>query len=339
MHRRWHEKHAQHHRHHRAGWSGSHAVRLAHSLGARLLLLFMLLALASGAALYAAVTLPMGLWWGLEGLLLVTVLAYAGVRRMLRPLSALTRAAEAFGRGELNHRVRVHRHDELGELARRFNHMANEIQLMLDGKRALLLAISHELRSPLTRARLNAELVDESPAQAALLDDLAQMRDLITALLESERLGSGHGALRTEASDLNGLLNSVVSDLDVAFDLAPNLPLLPLDVMRIQLLLRNLLANALRHNDPSHGPVSISTRLTADGVRLAVRDHGPGVDDEDLQRLGEPFYRPDAARARTEGGVGLGLSLCKLIASAHRAPLVLRNTKPGLEASLVLPLK
>ena len=335
IHQRWHRQHMQYHAR-RDGWHH----RLGHSLGARLLLVFLLLALASTYALYLAVTAPHGVLWGAALLLFVMSIAFAGLRRMLRPLRALALGADAFGRGEFGHRVRVHHPDELGHLARRFNHMASEIQLMLDGKRALLLAVSHELRSPLTRARLNAELVDDrSPAQTALLDDLAQMRDLITALLESERLGSGHGALRTEACDLNVLLSTAVSDAAVTFDLGQDLPLLPLDRMRMQLLLRNLLANALRHNDPAQGPVCISTRMTPAGVRLAVRDHGPGVADDELLRLGEPFYRPDAARARSDGGVGLGLSLCKLIASAHRAPLVFRNAGPGLEASLVLQLQ
>lgn len=322
---RWHERWHRHHAHFR------------HSLGARLIAVFLLLALLGSAILYAALSIGGGMAWAAPVLLLLTLaLGFGAVRHLLRPLQALAQGAEAFGRGELNHRIRLRHHDELGDLAQRFNQMAADIQAMLDGKRALLLAISHELRSPLTRARLNAELVDEGPARAALLDDLAQMRDLITALLESERLGAGHSALRVESIDLNSLLVASFGGGAIELVLAPELPLLALDPMRMQLLLSNLVDNAERHNDAARGPVRIVTARTAEGVRLVVRDQGPGVEAAQLARLGEPFYRPDAARTRSDGGVGLGLSLCKLIAAAHRAPLRLRNAEPGLEASLEL---
>ncbi|WP_349745028.1 sensor histidine kinase [Roseateles cavernae] len=282
-------------------------------------------------------------WWMLGALLLMVALAYAVVRRLLRPLQAIGAGAEAFGRGEFEHRIAVRREDELGDLARRFNTMAGQIQQMLDGKRALFLAISHELRSPLTRARLNAELIEEGPARGALLQDLALMRDLITDLLEAERLGSGHQALQREPCELNGLVRELVASrfagAALRLELDEALPTLPLDRLRMQLLLRNLLDNALRYSEAGdEGQVLLRTRRFGGGVELLVRDQGPGVTEAELAQLGQPFYRPDAARTRASGGVGLGLSLCKLIAQAHGAPLTLRNARPGLEASLVLPL-
>jgi len=213
----------------------------------------------------------------------------------------------------------------------RFNQMAADIQAMLDGKRALLLAVSHELRSPLTRARLHAELVDDGPSKDALLDELAQMRELISALLESERLGSGHRALQLTGVDL-GELGTEQAKAGVELDTEPDLPLLQLDRTRVQLLLRNLVHNALRHNDPARGPVIVSVARDGDGVRVAVRDHGPGVPPDALDRLGQPFFRPDEARTRDSGGVGLGLSLCRLVAQAHGSRLELRNAEPGFEA-------
>jgi len=285
-------------------------------------------------------------WWMLAGLLLVTALAYASVRWMLRPLQAMALGAEAFGRGEFEHRIPIRqglkgpRHlDELGDLALRFNQMAADIQQMLDGKRALLLAISHELRSPLTRARLNAELVEPGPAQQAMLQDLGLMAELINDLLESERLGAGHKALQLRAVDLNALVREAVGRQSsaVELDLAKDLPLLQLDPMRIQLLLRNLLDNAARHHRPELGPVQLSTRISAQGIVLRLRDQGPGVAPELLSQLGQPFYRTDAARSRSEGGAGLGLSLCRLIALAHGGQLSFANAEPGLAVSLVLP--
>ena len=111
---------------------------------------------------------------------------------------------------------------------------------------------------------------------------------------------------------------------------------LPLDRARVQMLARNLLDNALRHQ-VGEGPVRLSTKAELDRTLLVVRDHGPGVPPEDLQRLAQPFYRPDAARSRGSGGVGLGLYLCRLVAQSHGGALLLRNGDPGLEVTAVLP--
>ena len=220
--------------------------------------------------------------------------------------------------------------------------MAGDIHGMLEAKRALLLAISHELRSPLTRARLNAELVEESDAREALLHDLAEMRDMVTDLLESERLASGHAALHAEPTDLNALVSDTVAaqfaDRPIRLDPAPGLPALSLDRVRMKLLLRNLLDNALRHHDSAAGAVEASTRREGDRVVLAVRDHGPGVSPEQLARLTEPFHRADAARQRSTGGVGLGLHLCRLVAEAHGGTLRIANAEPGLRVEALLPL-
>ena len=138
-------------------------------------------------------------WATLAVLLLLTGLAYLRVRRLLRPLDDIRAGALRFGAGDFAQPIPVRhpaRPDELGELAATINTMGGDIRQMLDAKRALLLAISHELRSPLTRARLNTELLPETPdvlpARDALLRDLGDMRDLITDLLESERLASAH---------------------------------------------------------------------------------------------------------------------------------------------------
>lgn len=320
---RWHDRWHRHHAH------------FKHSIGARLIAVFLVLAGLGGLILWGVKDGSYG--WVAAGALLVLLIATAfwAIRGMLRPLRALAAGVEAFGRGELNHRIRYRHRDELGDLAYRFNQMASDIQAMLDGKRALLLAMSHELRSPLTRARLHAELIDESDSKQALLQELGEMRDLISALLESERLGSGHSALQLRECDLATLVRESVSE-EVALQIEPGLPLLALDTMRIQLLLRNLVGNAQRHNDAAFGPVSVRLSRAGQGIRLVVRDHGPGVPPEALAQLGEPFFRPDAARSRNEGGVGLGLSLCKLVATAHGSRLELRNAHPGFEAAVTL---
>lgn len=325
----WRARHRWHQRWHR------HHADFKHSLGARLIAVFVLLAMCSCLILWGA---SKGLYsplWAGPMLLAVIGLAYGGIRHLVRPISALAAGAEAFGRGHLNFRVPIWHQDEIGDLAQRFNQMAADIQGMLDGKRALLLAISHELRSPLTRARLHAELVEEGPSKEALLDELAQMRELIAALLESERLGSGHSALQLSACEVGALVRET-APAGVTLEMAPDLPTLRLDRVRVQLLLRNLIQNALRHNDAARGPVVVRAMPEGTtGIRLSVRDHGPGVPPEALGQLGQPFYRPDEARTRTDGGVGLGLSLCRLVAEAHGSRLVMKNVEPGFEVSVV----
>jgi signal transduction histidine kinase len=280
-------------------------------------------------------------WATLLAMLVLVAVAYLWVRTLLRPLADIRAGAIRYGAGDFSQPIPARTPDELGELARQVNGMADGLHGLLDAKRELLLAISHELRSPLTRARLNAELVDEGAARDALLRDLGEMRDLITDLLESERLTAGHAALHTEPADLNALVREVVAqsfaDRAPRLALAADLPALAVDATRIRLLLRNLLDNALRHSAGDALPPVVTTAFDSDSVTLQVRDHGPGVDEAQLPLLAQAFYRPDSARRRATGGVGLGLYLCRLVAQAHGGSMSLRNAHPGLQIDVTLP--
>lgn len=249
-------------------------------------------------------------WSTLAALLLLTLVAYKSVRRLLRPLDDIVAGARRFGSGDFRQPIPVRRHDELGELAGDVNAMARSIHQMLEAKRALLLAISHELRSPITRARLHVELLPEQGEAAvrrtALLRELQEMADLVTDLLESERLGQGHAALNREPTDLGALVREVIAGTPVVTDVEEGLPPLSLDRARIRRLLRNLMDNALHR--------------------------GAGVDEAVLPQLAEPFYRPDVSRERATGGVGL--ALYRLVAQAHGAEFVVRNARPGLEVTV-----
>jgi signal transduction histidine kinase len=281
-------------------------------------------------------------WVTLAALLLLTVAAYGYVRHLLRPLDDIRAGALRFGEGRFDEPIPLRRRDELGELAQQVNTMARDIRGMLDAKRGLLLAVSHELRSPLTRARLNAELVAPGESREALLRDLGTMRDLITDLLESERLAAGHTALQRERCDANTLVRALVDEqfasAALRLELTAGLPPAELDPVRLRLALRNAIDNALRHGAAAATPPCIRT-VVADGMlQISVRDFGPGADEAHLGQLSEAFYRADAARQRSTGGVGLGLYLCRLVAEAHGGTLRMRNAHPGLELTLRLPL-
>lgn len=294
--------------------------------------------------------------YALAALLVLTLLAWWYVRHLLKPLDAIGEGARRFGAGDFSQPIpqrRLHGPDELGELAGTINTMGDDIRQMLDAKRALLLAISHELRSPLTRARLNTELLpdtpDAAPQRDALLRDLQEMASLITDLLESERLAGRHAALQCEPVDLAALAREVLVELqarhagavNVRLHTDPLLPSLMLDPTRMRLLLRNLLDNALRHSASATQAPELHLRTNgsqnAPGIKFTVRDHGPGVPEDQLQHLTEPFFRNDTARTRAQGGVGLGLHLCKLVVLAHGGTMDLRNAQPGLAVTVCLP--
>ncbi|WP_372657756.1 ATP-binding protein [Hydrogenophaga sp.] len=304
---------------------------------------------------------PRVVGYALGALLLLTLVAYLYVRRLLRPLDAIQAGAQRFGRGDFAQAIPVrhwHKPDELGQLATTINTMGEDIHQMLEAKRALLLAISHELRSPLTRARLNTELLPETaevtPQREALLRDLAEMAGLISDLLESERLAGRHAALQRDPVNLSALASEVVVELQqryehdgkgataVTLKVDPDLSVLSLDGTRMRLLLRNLLDNALRHSQGASHPPELLIRVergAGQGVSIEVRDFGPGVPEEQIPHLAQAFYRPDSARSRVTGGVGLGLHLCKLVAQAHGGTFAVRNAQPGLAVTVTLPVQ
>ena len=298
---------------------------------------------------------PPILWYTLAALLLLTALAYWRVHRMLLPLKGISAGTRRFGAGDFGTPIasgNARNADELSTLAQDVNGMADSLRQMLDARRDLLLAVSHELRSPLTRARLNMELLPEQEgpeartAHAALLRDLALMRDLIQDLLESERLSMPHATLQLELTNLAELARAAVSELaltqraaaSISVHADANLPMLPLDRTRMRLLVRNLLDNALRHSPLGKPPEISIHRTDANRLLLEIRDYGTGVPEAQLPYLAQAFYRPDSARQRGSGGIGLGLYLCRLVAEAHCGTLTLHNAQPGLSAGVTLPL-
>jgi signal transduction histidine kinase len=123
----------------------------------------------------------------------------------------------------------------------------------------------------------------------------------------------------------------------VQLQIARDLPAQQLDQTRMRLLLRNLLDNALRHGG-KQAPVELQIRVDNQQLVIEVRDHGTGVPEHQLEQMAQPFFRPDAARGRNSGGVGLGLYLCRLVAEAHEGSFRLSNAHPGLRVVVSLPV-
>jgi signal transduction histidine kinase len=271
----------------------------------------------------------------------VLALLYLAVRWVFLPIRWMQEGAMRIGQGDLDYRIPTPRHDELADLSRDINEMADDVQGMLEAKRQLMLSISHELRSPLTRSKVALAMLEDEPTKILLLEDIDEMEQLITDILESEALNTRHAILRRETVNISELVQSVVDidfgnrDVSFAVDVPEEPELVQLDVTRIRLLLRNLIDNALRYNPAESVPVSISVSLDADALKLTIRDHGPGIPAEHIEHLTEPFYRADPARARATGGFGLGLYLCRLIVEAHGGAIEIRS-KSGAGTSVIV---
>ena len=253
----------------------------------------------------------------------VLVLLYFGIRRLFRPIDAISEQVRLIGEGDLQQSVAVDGRGELGMLAAGINRMSQQIHTMLESKSAMLLAISHELRSPLTRMRVNLELLDDSEFRDKLIDDCREMETLLAAILESEKLGSGHAPLTLSRCDLSLLFKELVDSHPQRERIHSKLvPVsLQLDELRVRLLLKNLIDNACQYSPDPQTLVEVSLQRDADFAILTISDQGIGIAGEDLPRLREAFYRPDSARQRNTGGYGLGLYLCQLIADAHGGDL------------------
>jgi signal transduction histidine kinase len=195
----------------------------------------------------------------------------------------------------------------------------------------LLLDVSHELRSPLTRMKVALEFVGEDAVKDKLQQEIRELEAMVTELLESERLNSDHGGLVLAETDLVPLVRELAEtyndqQLGVrVLTLPPTLRVM-IDADRIRMAVRNVLENAVKHSLPERGPVEIWVEAR-DGkaVQVSIRDHGPGIPADEHGRIFEPFYRVDKSRSRATGGYGLGLSLAKKIMTAHGGDIVLTS--------------
>ena len=281
----------------------------------------------------------------ISGLALLLALCYFLIKRLLKPIGQLQSTVQKISDGDLSARTGATGNDDLAALAQSVDQMSERIQQMLDAKRELLLAISHELRSPLTRARIATELLDTSKHRQKIINDIDEMESLIARLVESERLQS-HVVLDKKLWDVQKLVDDTVSTFDANIQTHHANATMEayVDPIRLQVLLRNLLENALQHGQAADGKetvVSVHLSATDTMLQLLVTDNGAGLAEEHLSSVTEPFYRTDASRTRKTGGMGLGLYLCKRIAEAHGGLLTVDNKgeeQTGVCVTVKLPL-
>lgn len=264
------------------------------------------------------------------------------------PLHALARTVDRFGMGDLTARANSVRKDEVGDLSRVFDRMAERIGTLLSAERRLLQDVSHELRSPLARLSFAAELVrtaeDREAAVARLKKEIHRLTDLVGALLQVTRAEGDPAATSPEPLRLNELLGEVVEDCQVEAEARGcRIALVdsaPMEVRGDRELLRraveNVVRNSIRYAPPS-SEVDVQLEREKDTARISVRDHGPGVPEEALAKIFQPFFRVDDSRDSSTGGTGLGLAIAKRAVGVHHGDMWAQNAQPGLRVCIELP--
>jgi signal transduction histidine kinase len=255
-------------------------------------------------------------------MVLILVGVYFLMRRLLRPVRVLSEGVERLRMGDLEVEMPTRRTDELGRLIVSFNEMARAVRERIRARDQLLLDVSHELRSPLTRMRVALEMLPESTAKRSVVEDVAEVEAMITELLETERLDSPHGGLARTRVDLSALVRDVV---DGVAGQPPGVQLVgadasrfaDVDAERMRMVLNNVLSNALKYTDRGGYPVRVVVDAAEGAIMISVHDRGVGIAQDDLAYVFEPFYRADGSRTRETGGYGIGLSLAKRIVEAH----------------------
>ena len=253
---------------------------------------------------------------------LILFISYKTVGKLFRPIQWIKEGAQRISQGDLSYRLPENGEDELGELTIEINHMAEEVQKLLEAKRQLLLAISHELRSPITRATVTLEFIQDEKIRESLRQDLESMEKLTQELLETEKLSSGHSQLNRKNENLRVLVDEVIKEnfseqrSKIHFQADSKELVASVDVVRIKLVIKNLIENAFRHQREGQA-IDLSLQKVDAQIVFSVKDYGVGIAPEHLPYLMQAFYRADASRQRKTGGYGLGLYLCRLVIEAH----------------------
>jgi signal transduction histidine kinase len=295
--------------------------------------------------------LPQGIVAGFVALLMVHFLA----RGMTSPLRDMADAATEMAHGELGRTVTATSRDEVGDLARAFNKMASELAEVDRMRRDLVANVSHELRTPISALQAVLEnLVDgvEKPDGETLQTMLTQVERLgrlVTQLLDLSRLESGASPIQPRPFAVKGVLEQAAGEFEVknrrgddsavrvAVRVTPPGLRAHGDPERLHQVVMNLIDNAARHS-PSGATVHVVGRGDGDRVRLEVLDEGPGIPEEERNRVFDRFYRVDAARSSQDGGTGLGLAIARWIVDLHGGDIRAEQRRPhGCRMVVLIP--
>ncbi|MBL9187787.1 MAG: HAMP domain-containing histidine kinase [Opitutaceae bacterium] len=267
------------------------------------------------------------------------------VRSITRSLGQLTAATEKIAEGRFETRVAAHRRDEIGQLGESVNRMAARLDAHMKGQKRFLGDVAHELCSPLARLQMaTGILADQAPGDmketvADLRDEVQQMSTLVNELLAFTKAGLQPREVVLAPTELEPLVQAAITREDAADRVVLAVPAglrAQADADLLGRAIGNLVRNALRYAGAA-GPVTLSATRDGSRIVLAVEDEGPGVPAADLDRLGEPFFRPELARTREGGGVGLGLAIVRSSVATCGGEVRFSNRTPrGFRAEIRL---
>jgi len=268
----------------------------------------------------------------------VIVMALIAVRLTTRPLSILGKAAENLGHNINQPPLPLRGPQEVRQASSAFNTMQQRIQQQIRERSEMMTAISHDLKTPITRMRLRSEFLDNPTLADKFRQDLEDMEKMVQTALDFMR-GTDHQEPPVSI-DIQALLESLQDDYQ---DQGQTVHLNTQSVetysgqmLSLKRVLTNLLDNALSYG----GSALVTCEDNSEQLVITIDDDGPGVPEEQLERLFDPFYRADSSRNRSTGGTGLGLGIARQLVSAHGGTLTLANrTEGGLRARITLPRK
>jgi signal transduction histidine kinase len=267
----------------------------------------------------------------------MVVLCFFAVRLVTRPLSVLASAAEDLGRNIDRPALPERGANELVRASRALNVMQDRLKRYVDTRMKVLAAMSHDLKTPITRMRLRAEMLDDAHIKAKFTKDLDELQQMVGSTLDYMR-GLAEGGEAVQPIDVTALISSLKEDAEEAGHTVTISGEARSPVMgRAQALkrcLQNLIDNALAYGRRA----DITLRDEGGALNISISDDGPGIPEDDIERVFEPFHRVEGSRNRNTGGSGLGLSIARNIAQAHGGSVRLRNlARGGLEATLRIP--
>jgi signal transduction histidine kinase len=270
---------------------------------------------------------------------IVLVAAYLAIRRILTPVKLLSEGIKETAKGNFNSAIPVKNRDELGRLTSSFNDMNQQIKNMLSLKEQLLLDVSHELRSPLTRIKVALEFIRDDKAKESINEDILNIEAMISEILETSRLNHNRGRLKLERISPQAFINKFLETFNNKHEIILNPAKDKINILadkeRLTTILKNILENSLKYSKSSSTPIEISIDRKEDTVEITIKDYGDGIPESDLPFVFEPFYRVDRSRSKQTGGYGLGLSLCKKIMEAHGGKISI-TSNPGSGTAVIL---
>jgi signal transduction histidine kinase len=279
---------------------------------------------------------------------------YFLARYLTSPITKLRNATKKVAQGDFETRVAEKvgkRRDELAELARDFDDMAERIENLIESEKRLTQDISHELRSPLARMNVALELArsrsnaETLPLLERLENESVRLNDLIGQLLTLSKLETGSQSFEKMEVNLTKLVETVAADASFeAKAVNKEVSVVETSVAKVfgneQLLrsaIENVLRNAIRYT-PEDTTVEVAVTNGGNQALVSIRDHGEGVPEADLAKLFKPFYRVQEARDRKSGGIGLGLAIAERAVNNHNGHIVAKNTDSGLLVEIRLPV-